>query len=86
MVAGSTIDPNAELHDRDVDLKVIMDAVKPLTEVWLGSRKSASLPLPDSLAGWRECGLRIGPGDGVVSILFDNKLFSRSQPGFWTPP
>ena len=86
VVADPAIDPNGERRDKDGDLKVNMEAVKPFTEVWLGSRKSVSLPLPDSLTGWRECGLQIGPGDGVVSILFDNQLFWRSEPGFWTPP
>ena len=31
-------------------------------------------------------GLQIGPDDGVVSILFEGRLFWRSDPGFRTPP
>jgi len=64
----------------------MMEAENPFSTVWAVPQSSVRLPLPDSLRGWREYGLQIGPGNGVVSVLFDGKVFWRSQPGFWTPP
>jgi hypothetical protein len=86
LAADSIIDPDGEFHDRDGDLRVNVEAVEPFTEVWLGPKRALRLPLPEALDGWREYAVQIGPGDGVVSIIFDGNLFWRSEPGFWNPP